>query len=67
MKEVLILGNEEAICYDLTQRMHSHGFKVRRTKNLRKAWRILKDSSPDFVICAGKIGLDAEGSYYIEF
>ena len=66
MKKVLIVGSEEAVGYALTNRMHNHGFKVERIRSLLKADRILKNSSPDFVMCAGTIGLDTEGSYYIE-
>jgi len=66
MKEILIVGSDEAIGLALTHRMKSRGYKIKKARNFLKAIKILKRSSPDFVLCAGRISVDKEGQYAIE-
>ncbi len=66
MKKILLLGQQKDLGKRLSQRMNLRGFSIKEMPNLKKALRSLKTSSPDFVLCTGKIQIDSEGNYYLE-
>lgn len=64
MKEIVLLGNGSR---DVLKKIKlSAKFKLKQTRNLRKAERIIQETDPDFVLCAGTIKMRADGKYYIE-
>jgi len=66
MKKILLLGHEKDLGDGLSQRINRRGYSIQQTMNLNKALRVLKFSSPDFVLCTGKIKIDSDGNYYLE-
>ncbi len=67
MKKVLLLGDQEEFDSSLTQKISNKGFKVKCTKNLRKAKQFKEEQEPDFILFAGKIGINPDGTFYFEF
>ena len=66
MKKILLLGHQKDLEEGLSQRLNMRGFSIKEMPNLKKALRSLKSSSPDFVLCTGKIQIDSDGNYYLE-
>ncbi len=67
MKKVLVLGDHEKFGQSLTQKISRKGYKVRCTKNLRKAKQFKEEQQPEIVLFAGKIGVNPDGTFYFEF
>lgn len=66
MKKVLLLGRQKNLGDGLSQRMSIRGYSIIETLNLHKALRLLRNNSPDFVLCTGKIQKDPDGNYYLD-
>lgn len=66
MKNILLVGDYVDKNSALSEITKLHNYKIRKIKNMNKAIGVLKKYSPDFVICAGKIKLNANGKYVLE-
>lgn len=66
MKEILLIGNSfkgDSFMDDLI----NHGsFKIRKANSPLKALKLLKQSSPDYLLCTGKIRETIDGKYFVE-
>ena len=66
MKEILLVGrikSEDSVLNDIIRR---NDYKIVRVKSANNAIKILKQSSPDFVLCTGRIRKTSEGYYFLE-
>ena len=66
MKKIVVIGSKKSLGDRLSHRMNTQGYSIKHTQDVGKLGRILKAVSPDFVLCAGTIGIDADGNYYLE-
>ncbi|MFQ5603661.1 MAG: hypothetical protein ACE5HS_10375 [bacterium] len=66
MKEILLVGNQSPENSILKYVTNPTKFKVKKTTNLQRAQKILEKTSPDFVLCLGKIKVTAQGKYFLE-
>ncbi len=66
VKEILLIGNSfkgDTLVEDLM----SHGsFKIRKANSPLKALKLLKQNSPDYLMCTGKIRETIDGKYFLE-
>ena len=66
MKEILLIGDSlkgDTIMNDLI----NHGsFKIRKANSPLKALKLLKQTSPDYLVCTGKIRETIDGKYFVE-
>ena len=67
MKKVLVLGDQQKLGRSLTQKISKKGYKIKCTKNLGKAKKFKEEQEPDFILFAGKIGVNPDGTFYFEF
>lgn len=60
----MLLGNhlEESLKFLL----NATKYKIKQTNDLEEAAKAIVQLDPDFVLCSGKINIDAEGNYFIE-
>ncbi len=66
LKEIVLLGNDNEESTILQHLCNSSKYKVKKAKTLKKAEKIIGSLNPDFVLCAGKISVDAEGNYFLD-
>lgn len=66
MKEILLIGESfkgDTLIDDLI----NHGsFKIRKANSPLKALKLLKQNSPDYLVCTGKIRETIDGKYFVE-
>ena len=66
MKEILLIGDnhkDDSIMDDII----NHGsFKIRKASSPLKALKLLKRTSPDYLVCTGKIRETIDGKYFVE-
>lgn len=66
MKDILLVGNDSEETTVLKHLHNSTKYKVKKTKSLKEAEKIIGSLNPDFVLCAGRINIDKEGKYVLE-
>lgn len=66
MKEILLLGKVEKEDFVCTEVEKSAGCKLHQTVQVRDALRFIRDTRPEFMLVAGNIGKNTDGSYYIQ-
>ncbi len=66
MKKVLVLGSNQDLDQTLTRNMKTHGYKVRCTRNMKKAKKFKEEQNPDFILLTGRIGVNQDGTFFIE-
>jgi len=66
VKEILLIGDSlkgDTVMDDLI----NHGsFKIRKASSPLKALKLLKQASPDYLVCTGKIRETIDGKYFVE-
>ncbi|RMF59340.1 MAG: hypothetical protein D6743_16485 [Calditrichaeota bacterium] len=67
MKDIIFLGKDTSDSFILKQLKESANYKVRKTSTLKEAQKAIATENPDFVLFSGKIKLDPEGNYVLEF
>ena len=66
MKKILLVGKiekEDSVINDLFRR---GDYKIQRVKDATKAADFLKQNSPDYVLCTGRIRQTSDGHYFLE-
>lgn len=66
MKKILLVGDHVEKNSVLSDISKLEDYKIKKTKSMNKVLGLLKKYSPDFVICAGKIKVNASGKYFLE-
>ena len=66
MDKILLLANDNPNDLMLTNLKNSSHFDIYETHNTKKALKMIKKHSPDFVLCAGTILQDEEGRYFLD-
>jgi len=66
VKEILLIGDdlkENSLIDDL---INQGSYRIRRANSPLKALKLLKQNSPDFLMCTGKIRETIDGKYFLE-
>jgi len=66
VKEILLIGNSfkgDTLMEDL---MYHGSFRIRKANSPLKALKLLKQNSPDYLMCTGKIRETIDGNYFVE-
>lgn len=66
MKKVLILGNNHELDQSLTQNMENRGYDVKCTQDMKKAKQLKEEQHPNFILFTGRIGINQDGTFFIE-
>ncbi len=66
MKKILLLLDEESDTTTLTNLAELADVDLVKTKDARRALRLLRRHSPDFVLCTGRIRQKENGRYILE-
>jgi len=66
MKNVLVLGNNHDLDQSLARNMENKGYKVRCTRNMKKAKKLKEEQNPNFILITGRIGINQDGTFFIE-
>lgn len=66
MKEILLIGNGLKGTKLISDLMKQGDYKIRQAKTPLKALQLLKQNSPDFLMCTGKIRQTIDGKYFLE-
>lgn len=66
MKKIWLLGRREGLSTGLSRRMSMRGYSVRQIQDVKELKKLLRNNSPDFVLCTGRIQIDDNGNYYLE-
>ena len=65
LKEIILLGKARKSTF-MDYITNSCKFKIRRLKKIEEANKVIDKANPDFVLCSGRIKMDADGKYYLE-
>jgi hypothetical protein len=66
VKKILLLLDEESDTTTLTNLAELADVDLVKTKDARRALRLLRRHSPDFVLCTGRIRQKENGRYILE-
>ena len=66
MKEILLVGDIENENSNINDLFKNGDYNVRKVNNATKAIKLLKQNSPDFVLCTGRIQQTSDGRYFLE-
>jgi hypothetical protein len=65
LKEIILLGKARKSTF-MDYITNSSKFKIRRLNKIEAANKVIDKTNPDFVLCSGRIRVDADGNYYLE-
>jgi DNA-binding response OmpR family regulator len=66
VKEILLIGDSSKGNTFIDDLINQGRFKIRKANSPLKALRLLKQNSPDFLLCTGKIRETIDGKYFLE-
>ena len=66
MKEILLVGNLKKEDSAISNIFNGGDYRVLKVNNATKAIKLLRQNSPDFVLCTGRIQQTSEGLYFLE-
>lgn len=66
MSKILLVSDEQTIDPNLQKLKHLQNYDIVEARTSKQALKLLKQHSPDFVICAGKINLREDGRYELD-
>ncbi|GBD92524.1 hypothetical protein BMS3Abin05_00096 [bacterium BMS3Abin05] len=67
MKKILILGSNQGFGQSLSNKMKNKGYKIKCTRNIKKAQQYKEEQNPNFILFTGKMGINKDGTFYFEF
>lgn|GEM_PF-1513024 len=66
MKEILLIGDGVKGKKLINDLMQQGNYKIRQANSPLKALKLLKQTSPDFLMCTGKIRQTMDGKYFLD-
>lgn len=66
MKEILLIGDSIKGNTFIDDLVNQGSYKIRKANSPLKALKLLKQNSPDFLMCTGKIRETIDGKYFLE-
>lgn len=66
VKEILLIGDGLKGKKLINDLMQQGDYKIRQARSPLKALELLKQNSPDFLMCTGKIRQTIDGKYFLE-
>ncbi len=66
MKDILLIGDSSKEDTFIDDLIHQGSYKIRQADSPLKALKLLKQNSPDFLMCTGKIRETIDGKYFLE-
>lgn len=66
VKEILLIGDSSKGNTFIDDLINQGRYKIRKANSPLKALRLLKQNSPDFLLCTGKIRETIDGKYFLE-
>lgn len=66
VKEILLIGDSIKGDTFINDLINQGSFKIRKANSPLKALKLLKENSPDYLMCTGKIKETIDGKYFVE-
>ena len=66
VKDILLIGDSLKGDTFLDELINQGSYKIRQANSPLKALKLLKQNSPDFLMCTGKIRETIDGKYFLE-
>ena len=66
VKDILLIGDSLKENTFIDNLINQGSYKIRQAKSPLKALKLLKQNSPDFLMCTGKIRETIDGKYFLE-
>ena len=66
VKDILLIGDSSKEDTFINDLINQGSYKIRQANSPLKALKLLKQNSPDFLMCTGKIRETIDGKYFLE-
>jgi len=66
VKEILFIGDTLKGKSFLNDLANAGSFKIRKADSPLKALKLLKKTTPDYLMCTGKMRVTIDGKYFLE-
>lgn len=66
VKEILLIGENHKGDTFINDLINHGSFKIRKANSPLKALKLLKENSPDYLMCTGKMRATIDGKYFLE-